>query len=79
MSSIQTPAAAGSATNSATGAARLSAGHWRYAPGLRAITGGSFDNPDWYRIESHIWTRSARHDKCFPNHLPIHEQAMPPA
>lgn len=29
-------------------------------PGLRAIAGGTFDDPDWFRIERHIWTRSAR-------------------
>ena len=29
-------------------------------PGLRAIAGSSFDDPDWFKIERHIWTRSAR-------------------
>ncbi|MDH3452880.1 MAG: GFA family protein [Gammaproteobacteria bacterium] len=46
-------------------------------PGLRAIAGGSFDDPDWYRIEAHIWTRSARSDMCYPDDLPLHEQALP--
>jgi hypothetical protein len=27
-------------------------------PGLRAIAGGSFDDPGWLRIERHSWTRS---------------------
>jgi hypothetical protein len=27
-------------------------------PGFRAIAGGSFDDPDWIRIERHVWTRS---------------------
>lgn len=30
-------------------------------PGIRAIQGGTFDDPHWYRIARHIWTRSA-HD-----------------
>ena len=29
-------------------------------PGLRSLTIGSFDDPDWLRIERHIWTRSKR-------------------
>ena len=28
-------------------------------PGLRAIAGGSFDDPQWFRIERHSWLRSA--------------------
>ena len=28
-------------------------------PGLRAIAGGTFDNPAWFTIDRHIWTRSA--------------------
>lgn len=28
-------------------------------PGLRAIAGGSFDDPQWFRIERHSWMRSA--------------------
>jgi hypothetical protein len=29
-------------------------------PGLRAIAGSTFDDPDWFRIDRHIWIRSAR-------------------
>ena len=29
-------------------------------PGLRSIAAGTFDDPDWFRIERHIWTRSKR-------------------
>jgi hypothetical protein len=29
-------------------------------PGFRGIATGTFDDPDWCRIESHIWTQSAR-------------------
>lgn len=28
-------------------------------PGARAIAGGTFDDPKWFRIERHAWTRSA--------------------
>ena len=29
-------------------------------PGLRSIAAGTFDEPDWFRIERHIWVRSKR-------------------
>jgi hypothetical protein len=29
-------------------------------PGLRAIAAGTLDDPDWLRIERHIWVRSKR-------------------
>jgi hypothetical protein len=29
-------------------------------PGWRGVAGGTFDDPGWFRIERHIWTRSAR-------------------
>ena len=48
-------------------------------PGLRAIAGGSFDDPTWYRIEAHIWARSARDDMCYPDDLPAYPEALPPA
>ena len=46
-------------------------------PGLRAIAGGSYDNPDWYTVEAHIWTRSARSDMCYADGIETHEQALP--
>ncbi len=48
-------------------------------PGMRAIAGGSYDDPHWYTIQMHIWTRSARADMCYPDHAELHEQALPPA
>ncbi len=45
-------------------------------PGLRAIAGGSYDNPDWYKLEAHIWTRSARSDMCYPESMPTHEEVL---
>lgn len=29
-------------------------------PGLRAIAAGTFDDPDWFKIERHLWVRSKR-------------------
>ena len=46
-------------------------------PGLRAIAGGTFDDPQWFQIEAHIWTRSARDDMRYPEDMPVHEQALP--
>ena len=46
-------------------------------PGLRAIAGGSFDDPSWYEVACHIWTRSARPDMCYPTDMPVHQQALP--
>ena len=44
-------------------------------PGLRAIAGGTYDDPDWYQIQAHIWTSSARSDACFAEGMPTFEQA----
>jgi len=41
-------------------------------PGLRAVAGGSFDDPDWFKIAAHIWADSARTDMCFPDEIPIY-------
>ena len=35
-------------------------------PGFRGVAGGTFDDPDWFRIDRHIWTRSARPWVTFP-------------
>lgn len=45
-------------------------------PGLRAIAGGSFDDPDWYKLDAHIWARSARSDMCYPPGMLVKEKAM---
>ena len=34
-------------------------------PGMRLITGGTFDDPNWFKIDRHIWTRSALHWMVF--------------
>ena len=45
-------------------------------PGLRAIAGGAYDNPNWYTIEAHIWTRSAVKDMVFPPGMPLYPEAL---
>lgn len=45
-------------------------------PGLRAIAGGAYDDPDWFTVEAHIWTRSARSDMCYPETMPVYPQAL---
>lgn len=45
-------------------------------PGLRAVAGGSYDDPDWYKVEAHIWTGSARSDMCFPEGILQYEKAL---
>ena len=47
-------------------------------PGLRAIAGGTYDDPNWFKIQAHIWTRSARDDMRYPDHVDVFEQALPP-
>ena len=48
-------------------------------PGLRAIAGGTYDDPSWFDIQAHIWTQSARTDMCYPDHVAVFEKALPPA
>jgi len=45
-------------------------------PGLRAIAGGSYDDPNWYSLEAHIWTRSARSDMCYQKDMKVCEEAL---
>ena len=44
-------------------------------PGVRIITGGTFDDPNWFTIERHIWTRSAQHWMVFRENLPCFEKS----
>lgn len=46
-------------------------------PGLRAIAGGTYDDPDWFTVQAHLWTRSARSDMLYPEHVEVFEQALP--
>ena len=44
-------------------------------PGVRAIQGGTFDDPGWLRPTRHIWTRSAHDWIVFPPDAELREQA----
>jgi hypothetical protein len=35
-------------------------------PGARGIAGGTFDDPNWLKLKSHVWTRSAQRWVVFP-------------
>ncbi len=45
-------------------------------PGMRAIAGGSFDDPDWFTLDAHLWTHSARTDMCYPDGMAVYEKAI---
>ncbi len=34
--------------------------------GARGIAGGTFDDPNWLKLKSHVWTRSAQRWVVFP-------------
>jgi hypothetical protein len=38
-------------------------------PGVRIVTGGTFDDPNWIKINRHVWTRSAQHWMVFPHNV----------
>ena len=50
-------------------------------PGLRGIAAGTLDDPDWFRIDRHIWSRSARPWVSIPDGVEVYEKgsagAMP--
>jgi len=49
--------------------------------GLRAIAGGSFDDPDWLKIDRHGWTRSKQKWFVCPGDVQVFEKSalQPPA
>jgi len=40
-------------------------------PGHRGIAGGTFDNPNWFHIDRHAWTRSAHSWMVYPSDVEI--------
>ena len=44
-------------------------------PGARAIAGGTFDDPNWLKLEKHGWTRSAQHWVVFPTDVELFEKS----
>ena len=43
------------------------------APGGRGIAGGTFDDPNWLKLEKHGLTRSAQHWVVFPADVELYE------
>jgi hypothetical protein len=45
-------------------------------PGVRIITGGgTFDDPNWIKIDRHVWIRSAQHWMVFPQNVDRFEKS----
>jgi len=49
-----------------------------FLPGLRAITGGTFDDRSWFKLERHIWMRSAQPWVIVPPDVPVFPKSAPP-
>jgi len=43
-------------------------------PGNRGIAGGTFDDPNWFSLRVHTWTRSAQHWMVYPPGVEIQEK-----
>ena len=46
-------------------------------PGYKGIAAGTFDDPDWFKIDRHIWARSARPWISIPANVAVYPQAAP--
>jgi hypothetical protein len=46
-------------------------------PGMRAIAGGTFDDPKWFRIERHAWLRSGFHWIGLPSDVEQMQESPP--
>ncbi len=44
-------------------------------PGVRFMMGGTFDDPNWVKIDRHIWTRSAQHWEVLPQNVDCFEKS----
>ncbi len=45
-----------------------------HRPGVRMITVGTLDDPNWVKIEMHIWKRSAQHWVVIPQNVDCFEK-----
>jgi len=43
-------------------------------PGGCVIMGGTFDDPNWFEPERHVWTRSAHHWMVIPQNVKSFEK-----
>ena len=48
------------------------------SPGGRTVSGGTFDEPGWLRIERHVWTRSAVAWMVYPHGVDIFDEGSLP-
>ncbi len=44
-------------------------------PGLLLIMGGTLDDPNWIKINMHVWTRSAQHWEVLPQNVDCFEKS----
>lgn len=42
--------------------------------GLRGVAGGTFDDPDWFKIERHVWVQSARPWVSIPSDVTVYRK-----
>ncbi len=45
-------------------------------PGCRSIAAGTFDDPDWLKIDRHIWVRSKRPWVTIPEGVAVFQQGF---
>lgn len=43
---------------------------------IRMISAGTFDDPNWFKVDRHIWTRSALHWMTYPPGVETYEKAF---
>jgi hypothetical protein len=46
-------------------------------PGMRGMSGGTFDDPNWVKTRKHIWTRSVQHWLVIPVDAECFEKGSP--
>ena len=46
-------------------------------PGARGISGGTFDDPNWFKIQRHIWTRLAQRWVALPLDAELFQKGLP--
>lgn len=46
-------------------------------PGIRAIAGGTFDEPGWHKVDRHIWTDSAHPWVIHPQDAVVFRKSTP--
>jgi hypothetical protein len=45
-------------------------------PGMRTIAGGTFDEPEWFKIDRHIWVRSKLQWVAIPDGVATYERGF---